>query len=135
MVLVAATAAACSGPTGTGHHPSLQVIVTKQTESMLHIPQIPPVQLGKVPPGTHIRQDDMPYFGVVAYCEHTTRKQEKLPRGPLYETCADDQMNYRSIIGQTINAGKFQDADIIRCAKASRTAYQGEWFCLNGEPF
>ena len=135
ILLAATVLAACGGPSKTAKHPSVQIIVNKQTASFLHIPQIPPVELGKRPPGTPITGNDMPYFDIVTYCEHVTRKDEKLRRGPLYETCAEDQAHYRSIIRQTIAAGTLHDDDIIRCAKATRTAYQGEWFCLNGEPF
>lgn len=77
----------------------------------------------------------MPYFDTVKYCEITTRKHDTRYKGPVYEQCAEDQAHTRSILAQAIDAKKFHDADIIRCAKASHTAYQGEWYCLNGQDF
>lgn len=136
IILVAAVMlASCGGPADNAHHASEQTVVNRQTASVLDVPQVPPVLFGKRPPNTPITEANMPYFDVVTYCELKTAKQEKLARGPLYEACAEDQVHYRSIIGETIDARKFQDADIIRCAKATRTAYQGEWYCLNGQEF
>jgi hypothetical protein len=135
LLLAAAVLVSCGGPSKSGGTSSAHVVVNTQTASLLHIPQIPPVQLGKRPAGTPITRRNMPYFDIVIYCEHVTHGKEKLRRGPLYETCAEDQSQYRDIIGETIDAGKFHDGDILRCAKASRTAYEGEWYCLNGEPF
>lgn len=127
--------AACSSSPETGKHVSEQTIVNKQTVSMLHVPQVPKVELGKLPPDGRMTRDNMPYFDIVTYCEMTTDKQEKSTRGPLYESCAEDQMHYHDIIGDTVDAGKTASAEVIRCAKATRTAYQGEWYCLNGQEF
>lgn len=78
---------------------------------------------------------NMPFFDVVTYCEITTRKHDTRPRGPLYDNCAMNQLHYRSIIGQAIDAKHFKDAKVVQCAKASRTAYEGMWYCMNDQPF
>lgn len=135
LLFAAVVLASCSSRSRTAGSPSVHVVVNEQPASLLHIPQIPPVQLGKRPPGVPITRDNMPYFDIVTYCEYVTRGKETLRRGPLYENCAYDQSHYRSIIGETIAAGTLHDKDIIHCAKATRTAYQGEWYCLNGQPF
>lgn len=77
----------------------------------------------------------MPFFDTVTYCEQTTRKRDKTYKGPVYEACVEDQAHYRIVIGEAINAGQFKDPVIDHCAQASRTAYQGMWFCMNGQFF
>ena len=103
--------------------------------SLIKTPQDPPVEFGKRPPNTPMTSDNMPFFDAVTYCELTTRKQDKIAKGPAYEACVEDQAHYRIIIGEAINASQFQEPVIIRCAQASRTAYQGMWFCMNGQLF
>jgi hypothetical protein len=98
-------------------------------------PQVPPVEFGKRPPKTPMSSTNMPFFDAVRYCEATTRKQDKIYKGPAYEACVEDQAHYRIIIGEAIDAGQFQEAAVDRCAKASRSAYQGMWFCMNGQLF
>lgn len=79
--------------------------------------------------------DNMPFFDTVTYCELTTRKRDKIHKGPAYEACVEDEAHYRIVIGDAINAGQFKEAVINRCAKASRAAYQGMWYCMNGQLF
>ncbi len=79
--------------------------------------------------------DNMPFFDAVTYCELTTRKTDKVYKGPAYEACVEDQAHYRIIIGDAIDSSQFKEPAIIRCAKASRTAYQGMWYCMNGQFF
>ena len=132
---VVAMLAACGGPAETAHKPSEQVIVTKQTVSMLHIPQDPPVELGKIPPawGDHPSQHAVFRYPRLLPADHAQDRQES--KGPAYESCAEDQEAYRSVIGETIDAEKFQNDVIIHCAKATRSAYQGEWYCLNNQEY
>jgi hypothetical protein len=103
--------------------------------SMITGPQIPPVELGRRRPNTRLTSANMPFFDTVTYCEHTTRKIDKIPKGPAYETCVEDQAHYRIVIGQAIDARQFKDTLVTDCAKASRTAYQGMWYCMNGQLF
>ena len=103
--------------------------------SALHIPQRPPVEFGKRPPKKPMTHDNMPYFDLVAYCELTTHGKEKLRRGPLYENCIADQQVNHDVIADAIDAAKYKEADIVHCAKASRTAYEGMWYCMNRQPF
>jgi len=78
---------------------------------------------------------NMPFFDIVTYCEVTTRKIDSVPRGPVYENCASNQAHYRSIIGQAIDARQFEADKVVHCAKASRTAYEGMWYCMNDQPY
>ena len=77
----------------------------------------------------------MPFFDSVTYCEQTTRKNDKIFKGPAYEACVEDQAHYRIVIGEAVNASKFPETVVTHCASASRTAYQGMWFCMNGQLF
>jgi hypothetical protein len=79
--------------------------------------------------------ENMPFFDTVTYCEQTTRKSDKIPKGPAYEACVEDQAHYRIVISDAVTARQFKEAVIIHCAKASRTAYQGMWYCMNGQLF
>jgi hypothetical protein len=103
--------------------------------SNLKIPQIPPVEFGRRPVNARITGENMPFFDTVTYCELTTRKSDTMWRGPVYEQCVEDQAHYKEILAQMIDARKFEDSMIVACAKASRTAYQGMWYCLNGQEF
>lgn len=78
---------------------------------------------------------DMPFFDTVTYCEVTTRKIDSMPQGPAYESCAGNQAHYRSIIGAAIDAKQFKESKVVQCAKASRSAYEGMWYCMNDQPF
>jgi hypothetical protein len=108
---------------------------TPAVTSLITGPQIPQVEFGKRPPNTPMTSDNMPFFDTVTYCELKTRKIDKIYKGPAYESCVEDQAHYRIVLGEAINASQFKDAQINRCAAASRTAYQGMWFCLNGQLF
>ena len=107
------------------------------TRSAVHpnTPQVPPVEFGRRPPNTPMTHDNMPFFDTVAYCAWATRGSDKIPKGPHYEQCVEDQGHIKLILSQSIDAQNFKEPDILRCAKASRTAYQGMWFCLNGQEF
>ena len=78
---------------------------------------------------------NMPFFDTVSYCEVTTGKTDKTYKGPVYEACVEDQEHTRMVLGEAIDASKYQEPDIIRCAKASHTAYEGLWYCLNGQDY
>ena len=78
---------------------------------------------------------DMPFFDTVTYCEVTTRKIDSMPQGPAYENCAGNQAHYRSIIRAAIDAKQFKESKVVQCAKASRSAYEGMWYCMNDQPF
>jgi hypothetical protein len=103
--------------------------------SLITTPQSPPVEFGKRPPNTPMTSDNMPSFDSVTYCEQTTRKNDKIFKGPAYEACVEDQAHYRIVIGEAVNASKFPETFVTHCASASRTAYQGMWFCMNGQLF
>ncbi len=79
--------------------------------------------------------ENMPFFDTVTYCQTTTRKIDRIVKGPAYEACIELQEHTRLVLGEAIDGSKFKEADIVRCAKASRTAYEGLWFCVNGQPF
>ena len=103
--------------------------------SVIKGPQIPPVEFGRRKPGTHITSENMPFFDTVTYCERKTRGTDKIVKGPHYEACIQDQQHTQIIIAQAIDQRKFDDKTIEACAEASRTAYQGMWYCLNGQEF
>jgi hypothetical protein len=94
--------------------------------------QIVPVEFGRRPPNTRMTSDNMPFFDTVTYCLLTTRKTDTMVKGPAYEACIEDQHQTRIVVGDAIDANTFAEADIIRCAKESRTAYVGMWYCMNG---
>ncbi len=99
------------------------------------VEQIVPVELGRRPPNTRMTSRNMPFFDTVTYCLLTTRKTDTMVKGPAYEACVELQDHTRSVIGEAIDAKKFDEADIVRCAKASHTAYQGMWYCMNRQPY
>ncbi|HUN39303.1 MAG TPA: hypothetical protein VMU81_03340 [Acetobacteraceae bacterium] len=135
VVLAAVALTACGGPEKMAKAPPLPTVIVRPVITHPTTPQIPLVEFGKRPPNTPMTSANMPYFDTVAYCEWSTDKKEKLRRGPLYEACIGDQANYRQVIGSAIDARQFKDSDIVRCAKSSRTAYQGMWYCLNDQPY
>lgn len=123
---------------GCSHEPPLKPPPeTPPTQSAEHpnTPQVPPVEFGRRKPNTPMTHDNMPFFDTVTYCVWATRGKDKAVKGPLYEACVEDQGHTKLILGQAIDAQKFKEADMVRCAKASRTAYQGMWYCLNGQDF
>jgi hypothetical protein len=130
--LIVAMLAACGGPQKS---PTEESSPDTGATSMITTPQIPPVEMGKRPPNTPMTSANMPFFDTVTYCEQTTRKIDKNPKGPAYEACVEDQAHYRIVIGEAVDAGQFKDPLIVHCAKASRTAYQGTWYCMNGQLF
>ena len=107
----------------------------KPTASIIPGPQIPPVEFGIRPANTPMTHENMPYFDRAAYCLQATRDQDKVPKGPQYEFCVEYQQHLQIIIGEAIDSAQFTEDDIVRCAKASRTAYEGMWYCLNGQEF
>lgn len=127
--------AACGAPSKTPTPPPPPADGSSPVSSTITGPQVPPVEFGKRPPNTPMTSDNMPFFDAVTYCDATTRKTDKVRKGPAYEACVEDQAHYRIVIGDAINASKFKEAVIDRCAKATRTAYQGMWFCINGQLF
>lgn len=135
VLLIGIGLAACGGPAKTAKAPPTLRIIAEPVITHPTTPQIPPVEFGKRPPNTRMTSENMPYFDTVTYCQWATDKQEKLRQGPLYEACIGDQDNYRHVIGSAIDAKQFKEADIVRCAKASRTAYEGMWYCLNDQPY
>jgi len=95
--------------------------------------QIVPVELGKRPPNTRMTSANMPFFDAVTYCLLSTRKTDTMVKGPQYEACIALQEDTRIVIGEAIDANRFDETDIVRCAKASTTAYDGMWYCMNGK--
>jgi hypothetical protein len=96
--------------------------------------QIVPVEFGRRPPNTRMTSANMPYFDTVTYCLLTTRKTDTMFKGPAYQAGIENQADTRIVVGDAIDANRFAEADIIRCAKESRTAYVGMWYCMNGRP-
>ena len=78
---------------------------------------------------------NMPYFNTGAYCHLRARTAGETARGPAYRDCRDLQRHARLVIGESIDAEKFAEGDIARCAKESHTAYEGMGYCMNGQPF
>jgi hypothetical protein len=96
--------------------------------------QIVPVEFGRRSPNSRMTSDNMPFFDTVTYCLLTTRKTDTMFKGPAYEACIENQDDTRIVVGDAIDANRFAETDIIRCAKESRTAYVGMWYCMNGRP-
>lgn len=135
ILIVVAMLAACGGPQKSTPGQEQPAGGATAVTSMIAGPQIPPVEFGKRAPNAKMTSANMPFFDAVAYCEHATEKSEKVRRGPLYEACVEDQAHYRVVIGDAVDAGQFKEAVVDRCAKASRTAYQGMWYCMNEQAF
>jgi hypothetical protein len=135
ILLVVAALAACGGAQKHPTEPSSAAADATVMTSSISGPQVPPVEFGRRPPNTPMTSGNMPFFDAVTYCELTTRKIDKTFKGPAYEACVEDQAHYRIVISEAIDARQFKDSVIDHCAKASRTAYQGMWFCMNGQPF
>ena len=130
ILLIVAEVAACGGPTRNATERAPQADAAAPTEQIL----VPP-ELGRIPPGKPMTKDNMPLFDTVTYCVDTTRKTDRFVKGPLYEQCVEHQEHLRIIIGEAIDKGEFKAPDVIRCAKLSPTAYEGEWYCLNRQAF
>ncbi len=134
VIVILAVLAAC----GTPKNKTEQTFPATELKAPVARPateQIPPVEFGRRPPGTRMTSANMPFFDTVTYCDHATRSVDKIRYGPAYEACVEYQDATRVVLGEAIDANKFDEADIIRCAKASRTAYEGLWYCLNGKPY
>ncbi len=129
LVLVAALVA-CGAPSKTTTEAQSQATgaAPAATEP---IEYIVPVEFGRRPPGTPMTSDNMPFFDTVTYCILSTRDHDTMVRGPLYEECIEHQDHTRIVLADAIDTAKFKEADIVRCASASRTAYVGMWYCLN----
>ena len=127
--LIMAALVACGGPAKNAPEQG-QVVATPAPEKQIVAPE-----LGRIPPGKPMTKDNMPLFDAVTYCVETTRKTDKFVKGPLYEQCVEDQDHVRIMIGEAIDKGQFKEPDVVRCAKLSPTAYQGEWYCLNRQAF
>ena len=134
LIVMLMALAACGGSSRSGSQAAAQS-GAPLPKSVIPGPQDPPVELGRRPPNTPMTSGNMPFFDTVAYCERATRKHDTMRKGPLYEQCVEDQAHYRLIIGQGIDAHQFKDNAVTHCAEASRTAYQGAWFCMNGQEF
>jgi len=130
ILLAAALLTACGGPS---RQPAPNA--SASAEQLPTTPQIPPVEFGKRPPGTRITSGNMPYFDTVKYCEWATRGKDTIPKGPLYEQCIADQASTHEILEKAIDGKKFTDAKIVHCAKATRSAYHGMWYCLWDQPY
>jgi hypothetical protein len=104
-------------------------------EAATGVEQVVPVELGRRPPNTPMTSENMPFFDTVTYCQLTTRKTDTMAKGPLYEACIEHQDHTRIVIAEAVDANRFAEADIVRCAKASPTAYVGMWYCMNKEPY
>jgi hypothetical protein len=124
--LLAALLAACGGPADKTAEPPSQTAAAKPS-----VEQIVPVEFGRRPPNTPMTSDNMPLYDTVTYCLLATRKTDTKVMGPEYEECIEHQDHTRRVLAEAIDTAKFKEPDIIRCAKASRTAYVGEWYCLN----
>ena len=135
ILLTLALLAACSGSQENAKKHPAPPPNAIFTESEIPGPQVPPVEFGHRPPSAPMTSANMPFFDAVTYCEHATRKADKIFKGPHYEACVEDQAHYRIIIGEAIDARRYAEAVIDRCAKASRTAYQGMWFCMNSQVY
>lgn len=129
LMLVALVA--CGGPTKNAGDQAPEAAASAAPGER----QIVAPELGRIPPGKAMTKDNMPLFDTVTYCVETTRKADKFVKGPLYEQCIEDQDHLRIIVGEAIDKGQFKAPDVIRCAKLSPTAYQGEWYCLNRQSF
>jgi hypothetical protein len=119
-------------------HPEVAAKVGSDIEAMTPAPateQVVSAELGKRPPNTRLTSKNMPFFDIVTYCLLTTRRTDTMAKGPAYETCIGLQDATRVVIGEAIDAKEFEETDIVRCAKASHTAYEGMWYCMNGEAY
>jgi hypothetical protein len=135
IVVIVAMLAACGGPPPSVTEQAPQTTQPEPQVAHAGTPQIPPVEFGRRPRNTLMTSDNMPFFDTVKYCDVATRKLDKSRYGPAYETCVEDQEATRIVLAQAVDANKFPEADIVRCAKDSRTAYEGLWYCLNGKPY
>jgi hypothetical protein len=131
MPLIMAVLVACGGPAQKATEQASQEGPSPAPGER----QIVAPELGKIPAGKPMTKDNMPLFDTVTYCVETTRKTDKFVKGPLYEQCVEDQDHLRIIVGEAIDKGQFKAPEVIRCAKLSPTAYQGEWYCLNRQSF
>jgi hypothetical protein len=130
--LIAAVLVACDGQS---KNPTESRAEAKAANPEPAIKEVVPVELGRRPPNTPMTSQNMPFFDTVTYCLSTTRKTDTMVKGPAYEQCIELQDHTRIVIGEAIDANEFKEADIVRCAKASHTAYEGMWFCMNGKPY
>jgi hypothetical protein len=128
--LLIAMLAACGGPAKNAAESQPQAVATKPA-----VEEMVPVEFGKRPPNTPMTSDNMPLFDTVTYCILATRKTDTKVMGPEYEECIEHQDHTRRVLAEAIDTAKFQEDDIVGCAKASRTAYVGMWSCLNKEPY
>jgi hypothetical protein len=136
ILLIVVLLAGCGGtPRQPAATPQLHSAGPTAAAGQPATPEIPPVDLGHRPPNTPMTSANMPFFDTVAYCEVTTRKIDSMPKGPAYENCAGNQAHYRSIIGAAIDAKQFKESKVEQCARASRSAYEGMWYCMNDQPF
>ena len=134
-VMILAMLAACDNTAKSTTEQMFLATQLKAPAAQSTIEQIPPVEFGRRPPNTPMTSDNMPFFDMVTYCDLATRKIDKTKFGPAYEACLEYQDANRVVLSEAIDAKKLDEADIIRCAKASRTAYEGLWFCLNGRSY
>jgi hypothetical protein len=131
VLLLSAMLVACGGPTNTTTERQSQPHGAAQVATKSTIDYIVPVEFGRRPPNTPMTSDNMPFFDTVTYCILATRETDTMVRGPEYEECIEHQDHTRIVLADAIDAAKYKEADIVRCAKASRTAYLGMWYCMN----
>ena len=135
ILLLVAVLVACGGPSKTITAPQSQRVGAAPTTTQPSVEYIVPAEFGRRPPNTPMTSANMPLFDTVTYCLLKTRKIDTIVMGPLYEACIEHQDHTRIVLADAIDAAKFKEADIIRCAKASHTAYEGMWYCLNGQAY
>ena len=131
ILLLLASLAACSAPQKKAAEQPPQPTATTPAP----VEQPVPVEFGRRPPNKPMTSDNMPFFDTVKHCMLTTRQVDTMDKGPAYETCIQIQEHNRLVLAEAIDSHKLEEANIIRCAKASRTAYEGMWYCLNGKPY
>jgi hypothetical protein len=121
---------ACHAPSGTDEQQRTPAASAPQpVEEIVH------AQFRRRLPNTRMTRRNMPYFNTVTYCRLRTRDTDEAARRSAYADCIELQYHSRLVIGEGIDGKKFAEADIVRCARASHTAYEGMWYCMNGQPF
>ena len=133
ILSVVAMLVACARPQPRPEQPQQARAATATSHEPIEF-MMPP-EIGRRKPNTPFSSDNMPLFDTVTYCLLKTRNTDTKVMGPKYEKCIEDQDHTHSIIGEAIDAGKFPEDNVVRCAKESHTAYEGEWLCMNGQQF
>ena len=129
LILAAILAACKAQPSNPGNETDKAKVIIPAPESIVS------PEFGKRRPNTRMTSRNMPFFDTVTYCVPATLGTDTMVKGPAYEACIEHQDHTRVEIADAIDANKFDEADIVRCAKGSRTAYVGMWYCMNGRPY